>query len=826
MKNYIHKIAKDNIKKNSEFYKYIYVSIFLTFFIVFLTNILSSSMDKTLYEKRAISHGRWDVIISNANIEMRQALDNIDYEKLGYLYYEGEVIYNGSKLGSIGSYDDVGIELANMRLVEGTMPLNHKEIMIEKSMADFLNKKVGESVSLEKSYNHNITTNEYKVVGIVEDYSSGWNGRALSFITHSSSYHEYDLMLKGNEAILFWNELYWVNEEVNNQLTPELKNLYNIAIYNKNTYPDYVETTYKIKGYAAFTNESDFLVQAVEIIVISFISLFSSMMVSLSKRESQFVLLRSMGMTYHQLKKLILYEGYLLTFKALVLSLVSSISLSVFIMFLYSFVNQYIFNWCINFPSLFIQFSVSSFVVYMGLVFPALTVYDLPLTRKNGEILYHSKKRKIRKPTFTFFIRNEIFYNKTWSIFMMFFISIVIIRGIHIVDSTINYQRQRSIAFQNDRPIDFIWHINAWENKAYNYYDFDLSELENDESIHIYQIIISEDKTLKWKNMNNEDELIIKVRDMKGDVRGNLICIDYDQIMKDYLIQKGYKEFLNLQVGEAVVFIPNYNFNEPRVVDNKNQPTLASTTSYPYTNNIKRKNSGLYAKDEGLSVGETIQVSHQSLCIKEIITLDEKLIREYFEEYTVIVNEETLKKCVGDFYGYYFVIDTNKEESRNKVLSFFLSQGIYGNETEFVDCYFEDLKNYYNVESQYVHDLIYNIVLIFVYISLIYMMRLLTTHKMRKTIGLLRNVGMTKRTIYKIHAIYSSIVFLLSVFIIVISWLVISKVSFDTSIISLVHEDHLIVKGLYIFCIYIIYIIFMLLPIKNILDETPLNLMR
>ena len=64
MKNYIHKIAKDNIKKNSEFYKYIYVSIFLTFFIVFLTNILSSSMDKTLYEKRAISHGRWDVIIS------------------------------------------------------------------------------------------------------------------------------------------------------------------------------------------------------------------------------------------------------------------------------------------------------------------------------------------------------------------------------------------------------------------------------------------------------------------------------------------------------------------------------------------------------------------------------------------------------------------------------------------------------------------------------------------------------------------------------------------------------------------------------------------
>ena len=84
MKNYIHKIAKDNIKKNSEFYKYIFVSIFLTFFIVFLTNILSSSMDKTLYEKRAISHGRWDVIISIANIEMRQALDNIDYEKLGY----------------------------------------------------------------------------------------------------------------------------------------------------------------------------------------------------------------------------------------------------------------------------------------------------------------------------------------------------------------------------------------------------------------------------------------------------------------------------------------------------------------------------------------------------------------------------------------------------------------------------------------------------------------------------------------------------------------------------------------------------------------------
>ena len=823
MKNYIHKIAKDNIKKNKGFYRYVFISVFFTFFVVLLTNILSSSIDKTLYEKRVISHGRWDVIISNANHDIKQVLDDISYEKLGHLYYGGEVVYHNSTLGCIGSYDDVGVELANIVLSEGTMPSNSKEIIVEKSMANFLNTKVGETLSLDVSYNNQIRQDEYKVVGIVEDYSSGWSSRALSFITYSLDYDEYDLMLKADHAILLWNDLYWKVMKINNEHIHSEMRPYNIDIYNKNIYPDYQEVIYKFPGSAAFTNESDFLIQSAEIIVISFISLFSSMMTSLSKRESQFVLLRSMGMTYNQLKKMIKYEGYLLAFKALTFSVISSIGLSLGIMYLYSLISQNTFYWCINAPSLFIQLTVSCVIVYIGLVFPALTIYDLPLTRKNGEFVYHPKKRMIRKPTFSYFVKNEILNNKTWSIFIMIFISIMMIRGINIIDSTIEYLAQKEIAYKSDREIDFIWHVNEWQNSTYNYYHFDLSELSNQEDIHIYRTLIAQDKTMKWDNMENEDERIVNIRNMMDEVRGNLICIEYDQVLKDYLVKMGYHEFLNLKEDEAVVFIPNLNYNEPR--------TSTSTSDirihHHYTNNTKKKKSGLYAKDEGLCVGKSIHLTNKALKIKEVITLEDEMIRDYFNEYTVIVNEDTLKNYLKQYYGDYYVFDVDNIDARNKVMNFFVNHNIYGNETIFHNTYLEDLKLLYSNENQYICQVIYNAVLVFIYMSLIYMIRLLSTHKMRKNIGLLRNIGMTKRKIYQLHIIYSSLVYLLSIVIIIFFWLLLSQIPFqDYSIASFIHEYHLVMKCICTLCMFIIYMIFMLLPIKNILDETPLNLLR
>ena len=827
MRNYIHKLANDNIKKNKDFYKHIFISIFLTFSIVFLTNILSSSFDRTLYESRAISHGKWDVVISNANEDMISNLETIDYDKLGYLYYGGEVIYNGSFLGCIGSYDEIGYELSNIRLIEGNFPLTDKEIVLEKTMALLLNANVGETIVLDISYQDQIKQNEYKIVGIVEDYVSGWNSRGLSFITHSLDYYEYDLMLTGKEALLFWNNLYWKVMDVNDESLHDEIQKHNIDIYNKNLYPDYIEVSIKGPGYAAFTNESDFLLQAVEIIVISFISLLSSMMASLTKRESQFVLLRSMGMTYNQLKKLIAYEGYLLSFRALFLSVVSSLSLSVIVMYFYSLINNSVFIWSINFSSLSIQFIIACLVVYIGLVFPVLTVYNLPLTRKNGEYIYHPKTRTIRKPRFSFFVRNEISNNKTWSIFIIFFISLVMIRSINIIDSTIDCLKQREITYQSNRDIDFIWQVNSWQNERYNYYDFDFAELEENNEIHIYNTKLLTDRSLKWKNMNNEDRRILSNRNRNGEVDGNLICIENDEKIKDYLVSKGYSEFLDLKENEVAVFIPNHNYNEPRTItisDNSDANVVVSKEYYPYTNDVVRKKRGLYAKDEGLQVGESITISNQSLMIKEVMILDDELIRDYFEEYTLIVNSETFKNCYQE-YGNYYVIDVDNNEARDQVVSFFVNQGVYGNETSFTNIYLEDMKTLYNMESQYVRNMTYNVLLIIVYMTLIYMMRILSSHKKRRHIGLLRNVGMTKRTIYKIHILYASILMITAVLLVIIFWLILSQISFtDYSFIAFINEYNIILKVLCVFGVYIVYLVCMLLPIKNVLDESPLNL--
>ena len=796
MKNYIHKIAKDNIKKNKKFYKHIFISMFFAFFMIMFSCILFYSLDKYDYEKRAYLHGKWDVIVEYIDNEDETILNNLrHYSKKGQFSIGGQVVSDNQNIGYIGYYDEIGLKLANLHLLEGRLPTNDHEVVVEKSALLSMNLTLDQSINLNYEVNDQIKTKIYKVVGVVEDYVYYWGTKGLSFITSEMESYEDIVMLKASSALLLWNEV-------------EGSGLLDVTL-NTFNYPNYEWFN------GTYLNESPLLGYAIEMILFSFIAIMSSIMSSLDKRESQFVLFRSIGMTYKQLKKLIIYEGYILAFVAFVFAGIASVILSVIVMGLYAIMSQSAFVWHVSFIPLCIELSICIFVMMMGIFLPTLTVYNLPLTSKKGEYYYHSKKRKIRKPTIKNFAFNKLFNSKMYSASIFLILCFILFRGFMMVDATLNYHQNNNTTNKN---YDYVWVGHGLE--------IDISPLFNDEDIHIIQSKCSNDIYYKWDDMDKESKTIQFRRG--SHVHGRMVCVESDDEVISYLKDKGYDVINELGDYEAVVIIPNHNYAIPiRKSYNYNE----------YVVDPVRKKDGLYAADIGLTENRNIDVyawiqdeTYTSLKIDKAIRLEEESIRHYFDYYTVIVNEKTYQELSPYKHTNYYVIKTDNDIARSKVQKFFHSVTLpHGSWTlgRLTDVKMEQIQEADILKTGHTNEMIHSLMMNLIFIFLIYIMRILSVDKEKKLIHLLRNIGMTKKDIYIINMIYSSVIYIASLIAVFIVWVFWYKVMFDGFINIFAYlEKQILLYGVIVIITLIIYTLCMLLPIKNILKEQPLYFMK
>ena len=106
-------------------------------------------------------------------------------------------------------------------------------------------------------------------------------------------------------------------------------------------------------------------------------------------------------------------------------------------------------------------------------------------------------------------------------------------------------------------------------------------------------------------------------------------------------------------------------------------------------------------------------------------------------------------------------------------------------------------------------------------------MRILSVDKEKKLIHLLRNIGMTKKDIYIINMIYSSVIYIASLIAVFIVWVFWYKVMFDEFINIFAYlEKQVLLYGVIVIVTFIFYMLCMLLPIKNILKEQPIYFMK
>lgn len=769
MNNYIYKIAKNNIRKDKKLYTYIFLSIFMTFFIIILANVLLESLEYSIFLQNTTYYGKWDIAYLNpqeSDIQLLEQSHNVT--NIGKIFYGGEVIENNQYLGYIGYYDDIGLELANLQIMEGRYANNENEIVVEKVIQKEYGYSLNETITLNYTYDNQTYTHKYKLVGVIQNYSSKWLSRGPSFITTQMKYHEMDILVTGKYVNNLWNE----NGD---------------GIKNTYLYPEY-----KLTNNTGYTNESNTFQTLFEILIISMVVVITTMMSSLNKRESQFVMLRSVGMTYKQLQRLIIYEGVILASIASIGSILFGLITSVGIMYIYSLIAHVPFAWSVGWITLLIEIGMCILVLTISIILPTLTVYDLPLTRKNGEFTYHPHQKRIRKPTFIKLTKNQFISHLGFYLLTVVLISFMMVKGNSVIENISQYQNKSYQVSQTD----FIW--SGYDCEA-------IETLQHNKNIHIYSSITYE----------------IYILETSIDVsNARLVCPYHDDEIKNAI------HYNQLKDNEAIILCPkNY------------QETFSYTMEIMTYFDLENEDNSIY----------------RSFKIANVVYLDDSIERDYLKYrysmdnqdyvddiFAIVVNENTYKdimleiqenneddekNLLSEFEDNNFSIYTDREIDKIQVHNCFINMIEH---TKFYDyAKFQtfvnvDIQNYmdaYGTSILLVNQIIYSTIFFIALICVFYLMKFLFTLKIKKELGILNVLGMTKTRIYIMQCLQSLLTFICSLILAFIYWYV-----FSCEALSQVFLSHLKFYVLSSLIVYIIYIIATILSLHFILKQKSLNL--
>lgn len=166
-------MASARVRANKRQYLSMVIGIFLSIFLI--STLVQSvwGIYQAHLQKRYDTIGYLDIVIldnENADIVTEEAvLETGNYSQLGHAYISGVVTDRNIY---VGYYDEAGIELLNLSALEGRMPLRPGEIALERSALDVLDVDwfLGETVELDITPIDGVEeTRQFTLVGILPE---------------------------------------------------------------------------------------------------------------------------------------------------------------------------------------------------------------------------------------------------------------------------------------------------------------------------------------------------------------------------------------------------------------------------------------------------------------------------------------------------------------------------------------------------------------------------------------------------------------------------------------------------------------------------------
>ena len=258
----------------------------------------------------------------------------------------------------VKAYDKTTFDGYQIKLKEGNLPTNNKEIVLSENIASKINKKIGDTITLDigKRVDENgeeisgwqsenetlkdIKSKSFKIVGIINKPGFEYESGILTAITYldinnQPANDDFNVSI----AVKKPKEVYTIASQISKNLglktgTTEENTEENSSMHYSNDTDEFYENLsfnehlLRLQGASAYANINNGMTSIIAlvtslVIVCTIATVYNSFSISISERKKQFGILNSIGATKSQVMKLVFIEGILVSIIAIPIGLIS-----------------------------------------------------------------------------------------------------------------------------------------------------------------------------------------------------------------------------------------------------------------------------------------------------------------------------------------------------------------------------------------------------------------------------------------------------------------------------------------------------------------------
>jgi ABC-type transport system, involved in lipoprotein release, permease component len=424
-----------NLKLNKKRTIVTIIGIILSVALICAVAGMFTSLHRTMLNEVLNSAGKWHVNFSgvpNNKIETFKNNDDIkDYftfSEVGYAYTKDIIseeefnIYNPYL--PIVSYSKNALEYYPIEVIKGRLPENENELVLSENMT--LNKKIGDKITIEVGDRFDLEGNRIPSgidVEVPDSYYDGYSNESLITETlENKRIKEYTIVgiIKGlpyTGPSLFYNTaLTYSEKEDTNEYSTVFVLYNNPSKYEDLTkslgdkyMPQYNENYLDLLGvgFGTAVNKAMITMAAIVIGIIMITSVFvikNGFSISVVERNKQFGMLSSVGATSKQIRKSVLYEGFIVGIISIPLGVILGVGAVFTLVNIVNFLlNEYLMlnlAFYVSWIPVLASILTGAITIFFAALIPAIKVSKIPVIeaiRGNNDIKIKGKKLKTPK---------------------------------------------------------------------------------------------------------------------------------------------------------------------------------------------------------------------------------------------------------------------------------------------------------------------------------------------------------------------------------------------------------------------------------------------
>ncbi|MEI3507895.1 MAG: FtsX-like permease family protein [Bacilli bacterium] len=670
--NILNKLTIKNLKLNKKRTIVTIIGIMLSTALICAVAGMVTSFQKTLAEHARQSDGNYHITFNNVPKEETKYITQ--NKKTASSFISAEIGYaklnikenNGKPYLYIMAYDQDALDNSAINLTKGRMPKNENEIVIPRSVIynEILNVKIGQKIKLEvgsrekdgkiltqenNPFNENgelikenlidTKTKEYTIVGIIDRIpSEKYSDAGYTSITYLETDKE-----KLNVSVLCKNPKEYKN--MIKEISGDIKKVDKVK-YEYSTNSELL----RWEG-ASFSDSTVSLIYGLSAIIISIIvvsSIFvikNSFSISITERTRQYGMFASVGATSKQIKRNVLFEGFILGIIGIPLGILLGIAAIAIVLWIINmivadYLNGIAFIYSVPLVPILISIIIASLTIFLSSIIPArkaAKISPIDAIRSSNDIKIKSKKLKTPKWFKKIFkIGGEISYKnlkRNKKKYRTTVISIVISVSIFIaLASFIQYGFKLTGVYYKNLDYNFVVYEEGQSTTDETYKN--LKAIKDLESVDKYSLIKSNSALISTKYLTDGFITNRRGENIENEQYISIMSVE-SNVYNDYLKKLGLNN-KNLE-NKGILFDTYMEYTNEKYVK-------SSATKINEGDTINIKISEKNTPDKNYNLEIIKKTNKRMIGLENIgtptIVVDNKTFEKIFDEY--FINEITL----------------------------------------------------------------------------------------------------------------------------------------------------------------------------------------